>query len=363
MNRYDQYEDLSKLSKQIYKNVRPARREVQERLGPYSPLPYGENRTYPQDWSVYERACSQEKLMFFRLLKDAVDYLMIDYNYKGCGRPPVFLADIVKSLCIRLFSNYSSWRAESELRIARAMGVIDEVPRRSTLNKYLQSPRVTELLHRLYKVMAEPLAKVEVYFAADATGISNAYGNKRWIEVRHKKGELAESRKFTKLHIVCGTKTNVVCVAKITKGTGHESPYFKPLLDETAKIFSVKEVSADAGYLSKKNAQAVEDIGAVPFIMPKRNVHVPGRGPVTAWGGMLRLWKHHQMFFAEHYHRRSNVESTFGMMKRKWGHFCRSKLPASQENEILCKVVCHNAAVLSEALLSYDLQPKFVGNG
>jgi len=47
-------------------------------------------------------------------------------------------------------------------------------------------------------------------------------------------------------------------------------------------------------------------------------------------------------------------------MKRKWGHFCRSKLPVNQENEILTKIVCHNAAVLSEALLSYDLKIRFV---
>ncbi len=110
----------------------------------------------------------------------------------------------------------------------------------------------------------------------------------------------------------------------------------------------------------KNNAEAIEDVGAVPYIMPKKNVHVPGRGPVTAWGGMLRLWKHHQMFFAEHYHRRSNVESTFSILKRKWSHYCRSKLPVSQENEILAKVVCHNTAVLSEALLSYKLEVPFL---
>lgn len=360
MKPYNVYEDLSKLSRQIYKNVRPARREIQQRLLPYSPKPFGEERTYRQDWPVYERACSQEKLMFFRILKDAVDHLMVEYKYSGNGRPPVYLADIVKALCIRMFSNYSSWRAESELKIARAMGILDEVPKRSTLNKYLQSQKVVEILGKLYKVIAAPLAQVEVYFAADATGISNAYGNKRWREVRHTKEEIKAVRTFNKLHIICGVKTNIICSAKVTPGTVHESPLFKPLLDDTAKVFTPREVSADAGYLSKDNAEAVEAIGAIPYIMPKKTVNVPGRGPVTAWGGMLRLWKHHQMFFAEHYHKRSNVESTFSILKRKWSHYCRSKLPISQENEILAKIVCHNAAVLSEALLSYQLEVPFM---
>src|SRR3989338_1750474 len=151
MKPFNVYEDLSKLSRHIYKNVQPARREVQERLTAYSPKPFGEPRTYSQpSWSVYEKACSSEKLMFFRILKDAVDHLMIEFEYKGNGRLPVYLADIVKSLCIRMYSNYSSWRAESELKIAQSMGVIDEVPKRSTLNKYLQSPKVAEILNKLY---------------------------------------------------------------------------------------------------------------------------------------------------------------------------------------------------------------------
>ncbi len=324
-NRYDHYEDLSKLSKRIYQQVNPATREIQQRLTSYEPQPYGESKSYPQDWPMYERAMGQEKLMFFRILKDAVDTLDIDYEYKGNGRPPVYYADIIKAMCIKGFSGYSSWRAESELKIARAMGIIEEVPKRSTLNKYMQDPMITKQLHKLYKIIAEPLAEIEVYFAADATGISNAYGNTRWMNVRHTKEELKRRREYNKLHIIAGCKTNVICSAKITKGTEHESPHFKALLDDTAKIFHVKEVSADAGYLSKDNVRAITKHGAAPFIMGKKNVNVPRRNTTSAWGSMLRLWKKHQMYFAEHYHRRSNVESTFGALKRKYGDFCRCK--------------------------------------
>ena len=61
---YDQYEDLTKISKQIYKNVNPAVKDVQARLTQYTPKPFGEKKTYKQDWPIYEKACSQEKLMF-----------------------------------------------------------------------------------------------------------------------------------------------------------------------------------------------------------------------------------------------------------------------------------------------------------
>ncbi len=353
--------EWDRLFHQLYPNVNPATKEIQQRLNQYNPVPFGVKKTYSQDWPIYAKACSQEKLMFFKILKDAVDNLIIGDSYKGNGRPPAFYGDILKSLCIKSYSNYSSWRTESELRIAKAMGVIDFVPKRSTLLKYLQDKKITKLLHKLYKTIAEPLSQVEIYFAADATGISNKYGNVRWMNIRHTKEEAKHHREYSKLHIISGCKTNVICSAKITEGSAHESPFFKPLLDDTAKIFNVKEVSADAGYLSKDNVKAIAKIGAEPYIMGKKNVSY-ARKNYSPWNLMLRLWKTEQMFFSEHYHRRSNVEGTFSMVKRKFGDFCRCKKPNSQENEILSRVCCHNAVVLAEALLSYDLKNGFIAS-
>ena len=355
----DAYEDLTKLSKRIYRHVDPAVKDVQKRLTPYTPKLYGQKKTYPQDWNLYRRACSQEKLMFFRILKDAVDYMMIEGGYKGNGRPPAYYGDILKSLCIKSYHNYSGWRLESELKIARSMGIIDDVYKRTTLMKYMQDPRITKMLHKLYKIIAQPVAPIEVYFAADATGISNAYGNIRWMKVRHTKEEKKLRKQYSKIHVISGCKTNIISSVRVTRGAAHESPHFKGLLDDTAKIFSVKEISADAGYLSYDNVNSISKIGAAPFIMGKKGVYVP-RHANSAWGAMLRLWKHHQMFFAEHYSSRSNVESTFSALKRKFGDFCRCKKPESQECEIIAKIVCFNSAVLSEALLSFDLKPEFM---
>ena len=121
-------------------------------------------------------------------------------------------------------------------------------------------------------------------------------------------------------------------------------------------------VSADSGYLSRKNCDIISSVGATPYILPKKNVKAYNLGSQGAWGQMIRLWKHHQILFAQHYHRRSNVESTFAMLKKKWVDYCRCKLPITLENEILCKIVCHNIWVLSQALLSDDVQPVFMQN-
>ena len=357
---YDAYPDLSKISKEIYNNVIPPfrsviskkKRYIQEELTSFVPV---EQKKYTQDWRVYYQACRTEKLMFFRIIKDAVDYLVMENRYSH-GRPAAFFSDIIKSICIKSYHNLSTWRLESELKLCKSMGIINHVYKKSCISKYMNSKDVAEVLHELYKIIAQPLIPIETQYAADATGIANAYKSKKWVDVRLDK---QEHRQYNKLHILSGTLTNVIISAKITEGMKHESPIFKDLMIGVDR-FKVKEISADAGYLSRKNCELIQDAGAVPYIMPRKNVTAYSKGSGTAWQHMIRTWKKHQMLFASHYHRRSNVESTFGMVKRKWGDFCRCKLPVTQENEILARIICHNSAVLSEAMLGNDLEVGFM---
>jgi len=357
-NKYDQYEDLTEISEEIRRNIKlttPKVQDLQMNLQDFSRS--REKRKYSQDWAIYYSACRSEKLMAWKIIKDAVDYLGLQGEYKGNGRPSAFIPDIVKSLCIKAYCNLSSWRIESELRLAKSMGIIDTVYKKTSINKYMASPNVTKILHKLYTILAEPIAPIETQYAIDATGISNAYKSKKWVEVRL---DRQEHKDYNKLHVLSGTITNVVVSAKVTEGTKHESPFLKELVKDASKKFPMREISADAGYLSRKNCDAIKDVGAIPFILPKKNTRSLNRGSQGAWGHMIRLWRKNQMLFAQHYHQRSNVESTFGAMKRKFGDFCRCKMPTTQENEIISRIVCYNACVLAEAMLSNDLEPVFM---
>jgi transposase len=57
--------------------------------------------------------------------------------------------------------------------------------------------------------------------------------------------------------------------------------------------------------------------------------------------------------FMAHYHKRSNVETTFSIIKRKFGERLRSKHETAQVNEVLCKILCHNLCCLVHAM--YEL--------
>ena len=60
-----------------------------------------------------------------------------------------------------------------------------------------------------------------------------------------------------------------------------------------------------------------------------------------------------------YYHQRSNAESTFHVIKSKFGDGVRSKTERAQVNEVLCKVLCHNICCLSQAMYELNLKPKF----
>ena len=62
-----------------------------------------------------------------------------------------------------------------------------------------------------------------------------------------------------------------------------------------------------------------------------------------------------------HYHKRSNVESTFSMIKAKFGDAVRSKTDVAMKNEALCKILCHNICCLIPSACEFGVATKFWG--
>jgi hypothetical protein len=161
---------------------------------------------------------------------------------------------------------------------------------------------------------------------------------------------------WVKAHVMIGVKTNVVTSVEVTGPDAHDSPYLPPLLEATTKRFQVAEVSGDKGYISKTNLEAVVNAGATPYIPFKSNT--TGEGPAL-WRKMYHFYQFNRPEFLEHYHKRSNAESTFSMIKAKFGVSVRSKTSVAQMNEVLCKVVCHNLCVLVQSIYELGIAPTF----
>jgi transposase len=59
------------------------------------------------------------------------------------------------------------------------------------------------------------------------------------------------------------------------------------------------------------------------------------------------------------YHKRSNVETTFSMIKAKFGERLRCKTETAQINEALCKVLCHNLCVVIQSVHELGIETSF----
>lgn len=62
---------------------------------------------------------------------------------------------------------------------------------------------------------------------------------------------------------------------------------------------------------------------------------------------------------ANGYDQRTNVESTFSMVKAKFGDSVRSKTETAMGNEVMAKVVCHNICCLISAMYELGIAPEF----
>lgn len=182
----------------------------------------------------------------------------------------------------------------------------------------------------------------------------------RWLDVKYGKEE--DRRMWLKLHLMCGVKTNIVTSVEVSDGYAHDYHRYKSLVQHTADSgFKMKEVSADKAYLGVENLLATLRKGAIPYIPFKSN-SVP-QSKTTArsqlWTRMFHFYNDNREEFLTHYHKRSNVETTFHMIKSKFGQRLRSKTLTAQINEALCKVLCHNLCVVIQSVHELGIETDF----
>jgi len=74
---------------------------------------------------------------------------------------------------------------------------------------------------------------------------------------------------------------------------------------------------------------------------------------------MFHFYNLHREEFLTHCHKRSSVETTFHMIKSKFGQRLRSKTLTAQVNEALCKVLCHNLCVVIQSVHELGIEATF----
>lgn len=323
-------------------------------------------KTYRQDWKAYNAAQTGEKEQFLNLLHTLCS--TIDDLPQKNGRPRLPLKDALFSVCYKIYSTVSGRRFMSDLRDAQEKGLIEKTPHFNSIFNYLEDEGITPILYDLITTTSLPLVSVEEDFAADSSGFT-ASRYARWID--HKYGK-QQQKEWVKVHIMCGTKTNVVTAVQISGKYAADSPMMPELVRITAENFAMREVSADKAYGGLKNYDAISDVGAIPYIPFKeyqkakepRNQWSPkpnsNASKHSLWKKMYYMFKFNEEEFKQHYHKRSNVETTFSMIKAKFGGNVRSKTDTAMVNECLCKIICHNICVLIQEMHELGIDVNFL---
>lgn len=311
--------------------------------------------TYPQDWSSYNRAQSNEFSLFQPLLWELLQYVKKEPRTSR-GRPMQDIRDVLFACTLKAYFGRSGRRIVSVLEQSKNATYISSVPHYNTILKYLADPSLKPLLVGLVERSAIPMAVLEEDFATDSTGFSTSRFES-WFSVKWGSFK-GRARMYRKAHAMVGVRTGVITSVDVTNGHSGDSPKLIPLTQRTSERFEVHAVLADKAYSSRKNLSFIYAIGATPYIPFKKNTNGRAKG-CPSWRRAWLYFLNHQQEFLDHYHQRSNVESAFSAIKRKFGHALYSRTDEGQDNEILFKCLCHNICILINAIYKFNIRTEF----
>lgn len=326
----------------------------QKRIEKENVVPFVGRNYYTQDWTAYNKSQTTEKAEFLRLLSDLTRSFEDEPQMNG--RPALPLGDMLFSMIFKVYSQMSGRRFTTDLNDAFAKGFIDECPHYNSIARYMEKESLTEHLQKLVEETSKPLASLETAFAVDSTGlgISNSVS---WSRAKYQDQAMLKAKNWIKIHCCVGTHTNVITAVEVTDKRGADSNHFVPVMDKTRKNFDVKEVSADAAYNSMKHSVYAELHGMESYIpFPENTTALAPYGTSEVWRRMFHYFEYNRAEFVQKYMKRSNVETTFHMLKSKFGSRLKSRTFEAQKNEALCKVICHNIACLIHAVNEFGIE-------
>lgn len=278
------------------------------------------------------------------------------------GRPRALLSDIIFAAGLKIYSTISTRRFCSDLREAHAKGYVSKALSYNCVIDYLGYETLTPYLRQLIEVSSLPLKGIEEDFAADSSGFSTGQFT-RWFNAKYTKAGDADMHDWLKAHVMCGVKTHIITGVEISDRHEHDYNFFEPLVKTTARNFKLKEVSADKAYSGLSNLRLVVDNGAQPFIPFKSHATAhhwrAHKDKTGVWARLFHFFKYHEEEFYAHYHKRSNSETVFSMVKSKFGERLRSKTRTAQVNELLLKFLCHNLCVIVQSIFELGIEPTF----
>lgn len=294
-----------------------------------------------------------EKLDILKVLSLLIDNVSFsDYEIEATGRPKFPIRDIIKSLLIMNYHSFSYRRSLSDIQILKELNFMSQVPKRATMNKYMQDPLFKNIIERLIEVSAISFSGIEDCLMID----SSQFFNKVLVTAEQRKKHQHRSSMFRtppltntkKLHVCIARKSKIITCARTSKGTAHDHNFFDELISPTIKNgFRIKTVLADAAYNSKEHYIYCEENGIVGYLDFKKNSKL-GRSQSALRRKQLIMYQDNKELWHEAYRFRVLVEGCFSSIKKRGRDYLRSLNDNAKDCEMLLKALWYNLGIISK---------------
>jgi transposase len=177
--------------------------------------------------------------------------------------------------------------------------------------------------------------------AIDATGLETRHIS-RYFQWR--KGVRVEAVAYPKLTTVCDLKSHFWLGVDVCVGPCVDSPQFAPAVTQAVANHPIRRLLGDKGYDAEHNHELCRDeLGIRSTVIPARkNPKRTRKWPLTKYRRQMRR-KHNRRGYGQ----RWQVESAFSRHKRVLGAALRARRWASQQWEVLLRVLTHNIMLLA----------------
>jgi transposase len=298
---------------------------------------YQEQKQKPLDWTNYDLAQTCEINDILLLIRDIVNQAADNLDLpadplepKSPGRPKTSPKDAAKAVLMAQYFGLSNRATKGYILLFKEKLQLTTIFSYKTVERAYSDMETRQILQEVFELTHKPVRDLEHDFGPDGTGLSISC--KQNYESDRAKNQT--SKGYEKIVVMTGLKYKLISAFKYAdKPVDHESPYFGFLLAQTVRRYGrVGLVTGDSAFLSRFNCDLVTKAGATPRFYPKKGCTLRQKGS-RAWRVMFEDLVTDPQKWLEDYHKRSNTEGCFSILKRDNPLPLRKKLNVRRQQE------------------------------
>ncbi len=162
----------------------------------------------------------QELLLPIQMVGQILVLKQRNSSFRVLPHNPYF-EDMLFSCLFKVYSTFSLRRFNTDLSEARIKGFVSSSLNHASISRYFANETLAPYLKMMIEESSLPLVEIEKNFAVDASGLSTSQGF-TWLRAKYTELRLINKKDWLKIHICCGTKTNIISAVEGSERHEHE---------------------------------------------------------------------------------------------------------------------------------------------